>query len=248
MSAVGSGALVDVAINRFLAVTDHQRLRLYRMFLQSTVRSVSPLTLAFAEHYGIDLEIGLGKLRPPLDWPRRPVPSPPVVMAMSHRASAASRYIGPRAATTHGLMMRYATTRGFVHHGPGSNLLLFDVDGAWLSVQGRIGECTLQIVKGRAFLTLPAGIPDTMVAAMTGRNIDTLVDHPALRGRGWRVRRVIEAASEVGSTIVFATGRQRYRMPWPELLRSNVVEAFLGRGRKRASAGSPVAGHPGMSG
>lgn len=247
MSAVGSGALVELAINRFLAVTEHQRLRLYRMFLQATVRSVSPLTLAFAEHFGIDLESGLGNLRPPLDWPRRPVPSAPLVVGC-RIARAALRHVGPRAATTKSIMMRYAAMHGFVHHGPGTNLLLFDVDGAWLSVQGRIGECTLRVVKGRAFLTLPAGVPDTIVAAMAGRPVDALVDHPALRGRGWRVRRVIEGTSDVGPTIVFATGRQRYRMPWPELLRSSVVEGSLGRPRARAPAGSRRAGQPGVSG
>lgn len=216
-SAQTARVRVYQAIDQFMERTDHDRLVLYRMHLQAHVRSISPLTFALAEHFDVDLAGGAALMRPSPDWPRR---APPPFGAMAHRSHTALRHLSPRHRSVPGMLQRYALNRGFCHFGEGADMLFFDVDGRWLSMQGRIGKCAVCVVKGVAALTLPAGLPDTVITAMPGRPVDAIISHPALAGRDYRVRRVREGVLGEGPTLFFGTGRRAFSMPWPELLAS----------------------------
>ena len=215
--ASAARAFAEDAVGRFISATEHERLVLYRMHLQATVRSISPFTLAFAEHVGVDLEEGMDSIRPPSQWPWRPQPQT-LAQSLAHRSRSARHHVNSKHWAVHAMLQRYVTDHGFVHFGEGKDMLLFDVDGPWLSMHGRIGECSVRVVAGTAALTLPAGFPETLGGAMVGRPVDAVVDNPALTGRGYRVKRVREATVGAGPTLVFSTGRCRFTMPWPELI------------------------------
>ena len=151
---------------------------------------------------------------------------------MAHRSLAAYHYVDPRRQAVHRMIRRHVTDPGFVHFGDGDDLLVFHIDGPWLSLEGCIGACDVRVVKGMAALTLPAGFPDTLAGGMLGRRVDALVDNPALAGRDYRVRRVREAKSGAGPTLVFATGGARFAMPWPGMQAPAGAGALVGRARK----------------
>lgn len=207
---------VDLAVERFVAAAESERLMLFRMHLQATIRSASPLVMDLAEQLHVDLVAGFQKVRPPSQWPWRPRTS--ATRASVHPGLAAYNHPDPRRGLVHGMFRRRVADPGFVHFGDGDDLLAFHFDGQWLSMEGWIGSCNVRVVKGMAALTLPPGFPDTLALAMVGRQVDALVDSPALAGRGYRVRRVREAKPGAGPTLVFHAGRMRLTLPWPHLL------------------------------
>ncbi|MDQ2804361.1 MAG: hypothetical protein M3Y41_17395 [Pseudomonadota bacterium] len=232
-------ASVELAIERFTAARERERLVLYRMHLQATVRWISPLTLAMAKHVGIDLGDGMKSIRPPSEWPWRRPDS--LVRSFAHRGHITHRlYFAPNRPAIQVLLQRYVTGHGFVHIGSGSDILVFDVNGPWLSMHGQIGQCALRVATGTAALTLPAGVPDTLAAAMVGKPVDAIVAHPALTGSGYSVKRVREANGAAGPTLIFSTGRSRLVMPWPELLRSGLSGGHVGERVSVAQADRPV--------
>ena len=238
---------VDQEIDRFLEQTDRERLLLYRMHLQATVRSASPLIMDLAGHFGIDVAGRLDAVRPPSQWPWR-ARKWSLAASLAHGSLAPYNYVGPRRRTVHGMLRRRAAEPGFIHFADGDDLLAFHFDGLSLSMEACIGASDVRVAKGMAALTLPAGIPDTLAAAMVGRQVDALVESPALAGRGYVVRRVREARAGAGPTLVFATGRTRFAMPWPELLGAGAAGTSADRGGRDRHAGVGLAARATVAG
>lgn len=79
----------------------------------------------------------------------------------------------------------------------------------------RIGRVYLFTLFGELRVELDDELPEVILSACIGWLIDEIVDHEALRGRGWRIVAVEESYPPLqGQTLVVATGSVPYRMPW----------------------------------
>lgn len=65
--------------------------------------------------------------------------------------------------------------------------------GGTLEVQGRIGEAAIATNAGKATLTLTHAVPETVLAAMAGRPISQLVQHPLLADPAYIVTAATQA-------------------------------------------------------
>lgn len=83
-----------------------------------------------------------------------------------------------------------------------------------LEVNARIGPVIFASRFGELRVELVEEVPETLFLGCVGRLIEEVVDHVALRGRGWRVIAVENPELDVGQVLVVAAGSVEYRMPW----------------------------------
>lgn len=96
--------------------------------------------------------------------------------------------------------------------------------GGWLrievmdhsvEVRGGIGPIFFETRFGELRVELTEEIPQTLLTGSIGRLIEEVVDHAALRGRGWRIVAVEDAAlPDLGQMVVVMTGSVGYQLPW----------------------------------
>lgn len=83
-----------------------------------------------------------------------------------------------------------------------------------VELNARIGRVWLETRFGELRVELMDEIPGTIFTACVGRLIEEIVDHEALRGRGWRVVAIEEPSLVGGQALIVAMGSVGYRMPW----------------------------------
>jgi len=207
---------LNVAINRHLVQTEAARLRLYRLKLQITVGRVSPLAIDLASHGNFQLDDVARCLQPPSSWPWRDV--------MSGRDCATNRRWRP-VGTPNGIKGMTASVPGaWPRLGPGAALMLraedgrgelaYVVSGNVLEAVTRLGDCILQTDQGIARVLLDDVLPETLVAALPGRRLDEMFDHPVLNGRGYVIERIRQSEPSAAHVITFRTGLLPFSMPW----------------------------------
>lgn len=182
----------------------------------ASVRGASPLALDLLAHAGIDPDQATWALRPrgaAPGWLCGPVDG---------RAGRA----GARP-TTWPDIDREAQDR-FLHGGlvlrervAPAGALGIRLSPGGLEVAARLGRAWLRTWRGVATLASAVSLPETVLAALPGRRLDHVFDHPALRGRGYVVERVARRSPlwlEGGSgwSILFDAAPLAWRPRWAE--------------------------------
>lgn len=211
--------VVGAAIRRQVRSHALKLLHLRRLELQATVSRVSPVTIDLAAHGGFDLVDVARRLEVPVGWPPT-------------RSSVARRLIPP-ASVSRWLSTVRVDRSGVEMRGPGDPKggLYFIPRRDVLETVALIGRSTLSTDGPRAFLSVAGAIPQSVLAAMPGMEIDRIVSHPVLNGRGYLVEEAFDSDLEGGVLVTFRTGTLPYEMPWgPQL-------AALIESRREAGAG-----------
>lgn len=203
---------VAFEIADFLVRTETERVELFHRHLQATVRNVSPLLLDLATLQGVRLAGAVGAMRPPQDWPWRPLDDVPPVRRSrwSHyqpnfgKGSAARRF------------ERHFASPGVVIRGVGdpAGALAIRPVGKVLGFSAEVGACVLTAFASTAQLRLPAPLPETLAMAMPGCRLDRIVDHAIITGRDYTVRRVIVDTHDGLPVIAFSARLVPMAFPW----------------------------------
>lgn len=197
-------------VARIEALRDAALLATFRSELSATVRSASPLLVSLLAMDGLTLDDAVSLLRPQEGWPRRP--------RLSGKPSGRS----PRSHWARRPVLGRPSTQ--LSQTPSHEHEFNRADGGYLRVQVMDHSIELVARIERAFLFTRFGelrvelddeLPAVILSACPGRQIDEVVDHEALRGRGWRIVGVEQGYPPIqGQTLIVATGSVPYRMPW----------------------------------
>lgn len=193
------------------------RLAVYRTHHAATALSASPLALDLLDHLGLDADALCLQLRPEGTWwPWLCGPRP--VLA----ARFAGRWKGHAAPPPDPAHDRCSFLHGGLpirrrRHGDGP--LGIRLSPAGLEIAGAMGPVRFRTSGGRALLWCRAPVPATVLVCCEGRPVDALLDHPVLRGRGYRVAAVREdrrpgRAGRSAWGLVVDVPRVPWRAPW----------------------------------
>ncbi len=213
-------ALVAVAAarRRLIEAHDLEALAVYRLDLQASIMAISPLTRDVANSLGVSLDEVAAMLRPfdPPASARRLIDRPRL-----HSARKGDPTVSPL-----GLMRAsdLQISRRIAREG-----VVLDIDGRYgrfgvvpdhgtLAAAGWLGNSWFCTAGGTAHLLLGGAMPETMIAAVPGRVIGAIVDHPVLTGLDYPVKRVVRLPDDAGLVISFETGLIPHEMPWARLL------------------------------
>ncbi|SEL80775.1 hypothetical protein SAMN05216382_2692 [Sphingomonas palmae] len=205
---------VALRIAGFLVRTELDRLHLFRMHLEATVRKVSPLLLELATLEGVSLSDAVTLIRPPQDWPWRPIhDSQPVLVRRAQRLRHGNGKIGrseaqhfDRAFAAPGVVIRAVDDpRGrfaIRHFGP------------VLGFTAEVGGCLLTAFGGSAMLKFPGPLPEIVTSAAAGRSLDQVVDHPVFAGRDYTVLRIMPDSADGLPVLTFRATLVPFVMPY----------------------------------
>lgn len=205
---------VAFEIADFLVRTETERVELFRRHLQATVRKVSPLLLDLAILQGVRLAGAVWAMRPPQDWPWRPLDDVPPGLVrrlrLTHyqpnfsKGSVARRF------------ERHFASPGVVIRGVGdpAGALAIRPIGKVLGFSAEVGACVLTAFTSTAQLRLPTPLPETLAMAMPGCRLDRIVDHAIIAGRDYTVRRVILDTHDGLPVIFFSARLVPMAFPW----------------------------------
>jgi hypothetical protein len=156
----------------------------FHSYLAPVVTFASPLLLDLCSIWDLDLEAMINRLRPPAGWPYPP------------KFRARRNQMPPRVTGTGDL---------------GRNVQVFLMNDT-LDVRVRFGEAFACTGAGQLQLWLADLIPETVQSSLPGRNLASVVDHPVLRMRPYR----IIGSRSVGYTTVMDAEAPLvpYSLPW----------------------------------
>jgi hypothetical protein len=210
-------------IEGFIKETEAERLRLYRLHLQATIRRVSPLISDSAAFAGSRLRVLVEDLSPPPSWPWRMAGTP---FHNPFRAAKCSAN-GPASLTRPGVLRKAGAknwlTRSF--NGMRGELSLV-VEGGSLEAFVSLGTAYMQTHAGVASVMLPDPLPETVAAALPGRLLEELVQHPIIDGRGYVVDQVHPPTHWPGHVVIFRTGLLPFDMPWGDALAAELGDGM----------------------
>jgi hypothetical protein len=213
-------AAVRAVEDRVAAERDLARVRLQRLKLQASVSAVSPLTRDLIERHGSTLRAIAhafidetqryrgGRERHLIEHRRkgfqgRAVPAGVTDVALRQDDVRMSRRIA-----RWGVLLR---------EPEGSSERVGVVpDAGVIESAGWLGSCWFR-TEGR-IAHLHVDLPETVLAAVPGRAVREVVDHPALSDPTYRVGRVTSSAATGRSILTFRTGLLEHRMPWADQL------------------------------
>lgn len=203
---------VALQIARFLERTESERLRLFRLHLQTSIKQVSPLLLDLAELESIPLIKAAGLIYPPADWPGRPfLDYPPTWRSLQLRAW---RHVWSRRAEAQfermfaspGVIIRkFHDPRGRFGIRPCRTVLGFATG---------LGPCVLTAFSSTAILKLAQRLPETFTASLRGRCLGDIVDHPLFTGRHYRIRSATPDPVDDLTVITFHAKTVAYKGSW----------------------------------
>lgn len=188
---------------------DHALLAAFRAEVGAVVRSASPLLISLLAGERLTLDDVAELMRPQACWPARPRLS----------GALAGRRVHPH-------LLRYhmiGLSNGQLSEPPLHGHRIERADGGYLLVQIADHSVDLNALIGRVWLETRFGelrvelmdeVPETLFTGCVGRLIEEIVDHEALRGRGWRIVAIEESSPISGQTLIVAMGSVQYRMPW----------------------------------
>ena len=159
----------------------------FRNFLAPAVTHASPLLLDACSAWAVDLDAMLNRLRPPAGWPHGTSPK----RAWRPRPPRPPRVLG----------------RGLV-----GRRVQVVVGGSALEVRTWLGDAFACTADGRLSLWLTQRMPETVIDGMQGRELASVIDHPILRLRPYRVLGGISVGH--GTVIDAEAPPVPYRLPW----------------------------------
>ncbi|MBB4155066.1 hypothetical protein GGQ80_002983 [Sphingomonas jinjuensis] len=186
--------------------------RLAAMFRECSgemIRLVSLLVVDACAAEGVDLDALADTMRPDDVWRRwLGGPPPPLTSPSIDRLGReARRYEAgtlPRLLRCGVVVREHDDPRGALGVRAGAHCLELGMTMPAAALRTRNGE---------AFLCLRCRLPDTVISAAYDRPLDEIVDHPVLRGSGYRVTRA--KATHWGRThLAFRAEPVAWLMPW----------------------------------
>lgn len=209
-----TAASVASQIADFLERTEFERLQLFRLHLQATIRRASPLLLDLAALENISLNRITALIYPPRDWPRRPffdfspIPLWKWLHKNAWRAASTRREVlrFERMFANPGVIIRpFDDPRGKFAIRPCRTVLGFTAD---------LGQCVLTGFGSTAVLKLDEQLPEIIAASLAGRTLGEVVDHPIFAGRDYVIRRVVIDPTDGTSVIAFRANTVAYKGDW----------------------------------
>lgn len=198
-----------------------ERLRIYRMRLQSQIRSVSSLALDLADMHGAGIHGVAELLRPQFDLQRCAALMPSGRPGLHPRKGRSGRLAGgsPWMRASDQRVSYAVSRRGIVLDAEaGYGHLGFMIAKGELVAAGWLGECWFHTEGARAHIVLRAEVPETLIAAAVGRSIGQIISHELFAGREYPISRAVRIDDGPAVAFTFETGRKAVEMPWPELL------------------------------
>lgn len=186
----------------------------FREELAATVRCASPLLIDLLDRNGLSLDEVCDRFQPRRGWPRRVPASLGKGAVQNAMHTFRHYYVMPKPPST------ASQLRNEIRHVASITLAGFQwanvlVVGHSLEFSGRIGPVVLETRSGVLSVEFDVSMPETLAAACIGHPIDAIVDHVALRRRGWVVTGVEDARGTItGQTLEVAVGPVDYRLPW----------------------------------
>ena len=186
----------------------------FREELARVVRSASPLLIGFLAVEGLTLDDAVLQVEPQRGWPR--LPRLKGVRVANHKIGRhLVRHItAGLVRKSQGIRQRLDARQGYIVDRAEDDWLRLEFAEHSLEMSARIGPVRFQTRFGELRIELDGALPDTLAIGCVGRLIEEVVDHAALRGRGWRIAAVEDAEPIwVGQVIVVVTGSVPYRLP-----------------------------------
>lgn len=181
---------VAIRIADFLVRTEQERQALFQLHLKSAVDRIPSLLLDLAELERISLPATISLMRPPQQWPWLPLAISQVGLSLRHRMARGWPVLNPTIDASR--FARAFGNPGIVVRDVLHPLGRFGIrpNGRVLGFTAAIGPCLVSSFGSLTALRLPEALPETLMTAMPGRQLDRLIDHPVLRGKDYRVIRV----------------------------------------------------------
>jgi len=183
----------------------------FRREIGAVVRVASPLLISLLADEGMELDDACLSIEPQQGWPARPRLSQSFKKEPQAHTHLLRHYIAglPQEAP------RRPVLGGHLVERKDGGWFCIDVVNHSLEVSAMIGPVTLTTRYGELYVGFADRIPETILAGSVGRLVEEIVDHAALRGRGWRIVAIEDPEwPEVRSTLVVATGTVDFRLPW----------------------------------
>ncbi len=192
------------------AVFDAAMLATFRAELGAVVRSASPVLIGLLELDGLPLDHAVALIMPQDDWPRKPRLAPSPFNLSRRPLTLPAKYTSARLPQA----LSYPAN-GYRYDRPDGGHLHLQVMDHSLELVARIGRALFVTRFGELRIELADELPEAIVTACLGRMIDEVVDHPALRGRGWPIVDFEDSGMPLaGHELIVRTGSVPYRMPW----------------------------------
>lgn len=208
-------AAIGAAGRTLASLTERERLRLHRLYLQANYSTASRLALDLAAYAGRSLGDVAGLIEVPPGWdPSRP-DRPPIRGRNASRRTVSKSSRFPLPSTG----LRGVT----LARTPSGGTIAFALEDGVIDAIARFGEVSIHGAGAWAFLVLPGVLPDAVVTSLVGRPLEDAVDHPALRGRKY----VVETGcidGLFGNTVLrFRPGLVQVELPWRGELEQEVA-------------------------
>lgn len=190
LSRAELAAEIEAAIDEFAERVEEERRSLYRTHLRCSVRFASPLLLDLLETEGVSAGDLVDTMQPPPGWPAGMGASQwrPSSRGILARVLKSTRpgLRAPDRRLADCLAYGGALVRAPSHPAGGFGVWTSaDMMHAWID----LGGARLAIGGGEGHIALPQ-LPETLALGMPGRDLDRLLTHPLIDGRGYFVRRV----------------------------------------------------------
>lgn len=178
----------------------------FRAELGATVRVASPFLADLREVGERSIDAVAWDIAPAAGWPRRPRLSGGGTGKGRGGRHALRRWFvgGVAGGAVQGVAVR-------LDGGPVAEVL---VAGHAVEVFVAIGAARFDTGSGTLRVRSGVALPETILAGVVGMPLDAVVDHAAVRGRGWTVASAGGGAGADGATLEAVTGVVPYRMPW----------------------------------
>ena len=188
---------------------DDAMLAAFRAEIGAVVRSASPLLVSLLADEGLTLDDAAATIRPQACWPARPRLSGTLVGRRVHPHLLRYNMIG----LSNGQLSEPPLHGRWIERADGGYILVQLADHS-IEMNALIGRVWLETRFGELRVEFVEKVPETLFTGCVGRLIEEIVDHEALRGRGWRIVAIQEVSPISGQTLIVATGSVPYRMPW----------------------------------
>ena len=191
-----------------------RRLAVFRAYVGAAVTTVSPLLLRVCATNGVSLDELAMKLRPGMVWDEVICGVRPGDAWLKSVTGGVNVPSAPDAVRDDWALQEWLHSAWPIY---GDDLLFrfgVRVLDAGLEVAAFPGGHRLRTHGSEGSITLGMELPDTVMAALPGRALDCLIDHPLTNGAGCVVTEVEETSPRWGTKVRFALEPVPWRMPW----------------------------------
>lgn len=191
----------------------YMRRAVFHVELTAIIRAASPFLIALLEYETYSLPEVVARMEPMPAWPRRPYLSSGGASGaikgahMLRHLAAGNARRGPSA------FLRRPSTHSLTIARSAGGWIRVEIIGRALEVVAEIGPERFETQAGKLMIVLPGDLPDTLAVGCFGRPVEHVVDHEALRGRGWTIAAIEnQPYAFSGTGLIVDTGSAPFRI------------------------------------